>query len=96
MSDDRRYRATLRIHGEERAFEITRPAGWCRAPAEELGSVRRAAQAEANRAYADWTRDPSATHTYAVYRAAQDRADAAQDQLAEWARRSAQVSGSRP
>ena len=48
---------------------------------EELSFVRREAQAEADEAYEDWraldTRD-----SYAVYRAAQDRADAAQDDLA--------------
>jgi len=51
---------------------------------EELRFVRREAQAEANLAYEDWFATPSGER-YAVYRAAQDRADAAQDQLAEWA-----------
>jgi hypothetical protein len=51
---------------------------------EELGFVRREAQAEANLAYQDWLGHPS-SERYAVYRAAQDRADAAQDQLASWA-----------
>jgi acyl-CoA reductase-like NAD-dependent aldehyde dehydrogenase len=51
---------------------------------EELSFVRREAQAEANLAYADWRVLPS-HERYAVYRAAQDRADAAQDQLANWA-----------
>ena len=47
-----------------------------------LAFVRREAQIEASDAYAHWrdTRDPQA---YAVYRAAQDRADAAQDELSE-------------
>jgi acyl-CoA reductase-like NAD-dependent aldehyde dehydrogenase len=52
---------------------------------EELRFVRREAQAEANIAYRDWTTRPL-LERYAVYRAAQDRADAAQDQLAAWAR----------
>ena len=53
---------------------------------EELAFVRREAQAEADLAYDDWRRHPGA-HGYFVYRASQDRADAAQDALAEWARR---------
>jgi acyl-CoA reductase-like NAD-dependent aldehyde dehydrogenase len=51
---------------------------------EESRFVRREAQAEANLAYEDWVALPSGER-YAVYRAAQDRADAAQDQLADWA-----------
>jgi hypothetical protein len=47
----------------------------------ELSFVRREAQAEANLAYQDWLEYPS-KDTYVVYRAAQDRADAAQDYLA--------------
>jgi hypothetical protein len=41
----------------------------------------RDAQAEAALAYAAWCRDPGADG-YAIYRAAQDRADAAHDALA--------------
>ena len=52
---------------------------------EEYSYVRREAQAEADLAYEDWRMDPS-KDAYAVYRAAQDRADAAQDDLADWAR----------
>ncbi len=48
---------------------------------EELGFVRREAQLEADLAYEDW-RKMSTRDAYAVYRAAQDRADAAQDDLA--------------
>jgi hypothetical protein len=48
---------------------------------EELDFVRREAQAEANMAYEDW-RSLESRDAYAVYRAAQDRADAAQDDLA--------------
>ncbi len=51
---------------------------------EELRFVRSEAQAEANLAYRDWAARPLLDR-YAVYRAAQDRADAAQDQLAAWA-----------
>ena len=49
----------------------------------ELCYVRRAAQADAERAYAAWRQTPGAA-AYAAYRAAQDRADAAQDHLAQW------------
>jgi hypothetical protein len=48
---------------------------------EELRFVRAEAQAEADLAYEDW-RCVRSGDTYAVYRAAQDRADAAQDALA--------------
>ena len=48
---------------------------------EELSFVRREAQAEATLAYEDW-RCLRSRDAYAVYRAAQDRADAAQDDLA--------------
>jgi hypothetical protein len=48
---------------------------------EEYGFVRREAQAEADLAYADWQAE-SCRDRYLVYRAAQDRADAAQDDLA--------------
>lgn len=51
---------------------------------EELRFVRREAQAEANLAYEDWRAVPCGER-YGVYRAAQDRADAAQDRLADWA-----------
>lgn len=52
---------------------------------EELSFVRREAQAEANLAYEDW-RLRACGDTYAVYLAAQDRADAAQDVLADYVR----------
>jgi hypothetical protein len=55
---------------------------------EELSFARREAQREADLAYATWASAPGEI-AYTVYRAAQDRADAAQDQLAEWARRTA-------
>ena len=54
-------------------------------PCSEFSFVRREAQAEADLAYEHWRAQPS-KDTYAVYRAAQDRADAAQDDLADWSR----------
>jgi len=51
----------------------------------ELDYVRREAQAEAELAYEAWRQLPG-NDGYTVYRAAQDRADAAQDQLAECVR----------
>jgi hypothetical protein len=53
---------------------------------EEYSFVRREAQAEADLAYDDWRRNGS-RETYTVYLAAQDRADAAQDDLACFTRR---------
>ncbi|MBV8940591.1 MAG: hypothetical protein JO240_02550 [Solirubrobacterales bacterium] len=60
----------------------SRPSGHDLAMLEELRFIRREAQAEANVAYEDWRRLQSGD-TYALYRAAQDRADAAQDDLAD-------------
>ena len=51
--------------------------------AAELHDARLAAQVEADRAYEHWRDHPGAV-AYAVYRAAQDRADAAQEHLAQW------------
>ena len=48
---------------------------------DELADAWRAAQAEAVLAYEAW-RDSASRAAYAVYRAAQDRADQAQDVLA--------------
>jgi hypothetical protein len=48
---------------------------------EEYSFIRREAQAEADLAYEDWQAH-SCSERYTVYRAAQDRADAAQDDLA--------------
>lgn len=48
---------------------------------DELFALWSAARAEANLAYEDWCRAPGAT-AYAVYRAAEDRADAAEQALA--------------
>ena len=49
---------------------------------EELNFVWREAQAEANLAYEAWRTSPC-LEAYTVYRAAQDQADAAQDDLAD-------------
>jgi acyl-CoA reductase-like NAD-dependent aldehyde dehydrogenase len=54
------------------------PHDWVR---EELGYVRAASQAVADQAYDHW-RSTGGGEAYAIYRAAQDRADAAQDELA--------------
>ncbi len=86
--EQREKRMRLRIGGEKRDFLITRPSTRDYTMLEELSSARRTAQAEADRAYRRWTRTPN-EETYAAYRAAQDRADAAQDQLAAWTRRCA-------
>jgi hypothetical protein len=64
----------------ERAIASEPTENWM---ATELHSVRLAAQVEADEAYAHWRQHPGAV-AYAVYRAAQDRADAAQEHLAEW------------
>ena len=51
---------------------------------DQVYAVWTVARAEANLAYDDWASSPSA-EAYAIYRAAEDRADAAQDALAEFA-----------
>jgi acyl-CoA reductase-like NAD-dependent aldehyde dehydrogenase len=58
---------------------------------EELSFVRREAQAEADLAYADWSQRPADRLAFAVYQAAQERADAAQDDLAQLAQELAGV-----
>lgn len=61
-------------------FDPTEPADcWL---FDELTDTWRAAQAEAACAYEHWC-DMRSTDAFAVYRAAQDRADQAQDVLAE-------------
>lgn len=52
---------------------------------DELFALWSAARAEANIAYEAWCSQPG-TDAYAVYRAAEDRADAAEHQLAAAAR----------
>ena len=69
---------------DERGSPAGRPSLRDFALLEELRFVRREAQLEANLAYEHWHSRPSG-ESYAVYLAAQDRADAAQDDLAVWA-----------
>jgi acyl-CoA reductase-like NAD-dependent aldehyde dehydrogenase len=83
MSQSDSNRTLLRFPGEQREFSVARPSTHDYAMLEELSFVRREAQAEATAAYGDW-RMRSGGEAYAVYRAAQDRADAAQDDLASW------------
>jgi hypothetical protein len=68
---------------QERAIATERAAPSEHWIATELHDVRLAAQVEANRAYEAWCDQPGA-RAYVVYRAAQDRADAAQEHLAQW------------
>ncbi len=81
MGQDHGERTVLTVRGERYEFTLTGPAVHERDLFEHLSFVRREAQAEADAAYLDWLADPS-SKAYAVYRAAQDRADAAQDDLA--------------
>jgi hypothetical protein len=85
MSQQDTNRMRLRLGDERREFLVTRSSTHDYAMYEELSFARREAQAEANVAYACWNSDAS-EDSYTVYRAAQDRADAAQDQLALWVR----------
>jgi hypothetical protein len=86
MGRDHAERTVLTVGGECYEFMLAGPCVHERALLEELSFVRREAQAEADEAYLDWLVGPS-SEAYAVYRAAQDRADAAQDDLADCARR---------
>ena len=76
----------LELRVEDRDFAINHPTALEYALLEELSFVRREAQVEANLAYEDWRRRPCGDR-YAVYLAAQDRADAAQDEFAHYTRR---------
>jgi hypothetical protein len=76
---------SLEVAGEDREFTLTRPSTRDYALLEELCFVRREAQAEAIQAYEDWRSLPG-DESWTVYIAAQDRADAAQDELADWTR----------
>jgi hypothetical protein len=78
-------RALLEVAGDSREFTLASPSVRDYAMLEELSFVRREAQAEANEAYEDWREWPGA-ETWIVFLAAQDRADAAQDELADWVR----------
>jgi hypothetical protein len=73
--------ASVTVCGRDRMLASDRPSAHNFAMLEEFSFVRREAQAEANLAYEDW-RCLRSRDAYGVYRAAQDRADAAQDDLA--------------
>jgi hypothetical protein len=75
-------RALLTAGSDHLELAPSRPSTHDYAIFEELSFVRREAQAEADLAYEDW-REQQSGNAYAVYRAAQDRADAAQDDLAD-------------
>ena len=62
-------------HIEDTRELVLRPAG-----GDELVAVWRAARAEANAALHGWRANPG-PESYAVYRAAEDRADAAESSL---------------
>lgn len=85
MSEEHTDAAAARLRGENRTFEIIRPTTGDHGQLTQLGLARRTAQAAANAAYEEWSRRLT-SDTYAVFRAAQDRADAAQDRLAAFAR----------
>lgn len=76
-------RTSVEVQGESREFALAHPSAHDYAMLEELSFVRREAQAEATEAYEDWRAWPGA-ETWTIYLAAQDRADAAQDELAGW------------
>ena len=86
MSPHHANRALPSVPGDDGAWTINHPSAHECALLEELSFIRREAQAEANVAYEDWRRRPS-RERYAVYLAAQDRADAAQDELTVCTRR---------
>ncbi len=79
--------AVLSVGRENREFLVPRSRSHAYAMLEELRFVRGEAQAEANHSYAAWRPGSCSGDAYVVYRAAQDRADAAQDALADWVRR---------
>jgi hypothetical protein len=86
MSRKRADRTVLTVGGQKYEFALLGPSVHDHAILEELSFVRREAQSEADAAYLDWLEQPC-VDAYAVYRAAQDRADAAQDDLASCVRR---------
>jgi hypothetical protein len=89
MSQQDSNRTLLRFPGKQREFSVARPTARDYAMLEELSYTWRDAQSEARAAYEVW-RLRHSRETYCVYRAAQDRADAAQDELARW---TSQMSG---
>jgi hypothetical protein len=85
MSPNEMFRELSRARGADALLADHRQSVRDYALLEEFSFVRREAQAEADLAYEQW-HGQLCRESYAVYRAAQDRADAAQDALAEWAR----------
>lgn len=86
MDQHQPERAVLTVRGQQYEFAVVGPDVHDHAILEELSFVRREAQAEADTAYDGWLEQPC-RDAYAVFRAAQDRADAAQDDLADYVRR---------
>ena len=85
MSAQDASRRLITFGDERREVDGSRPSIRDLAMLQELSFVRREAQLEANLAYEAWRARPR-REGYTVYLAAQDRADAAQDQLAGWTR----------
>jgi len=85
MSADDAIRGLIGLDDGPRVLDNLRPSIRDYAMFEELSFVRRETQIEANLAYEAWRERPCGD-AYTVYLAAQDRADAAQDQLASWVR----------
>lgn len=77
-------RMTVTVLGDDRELVVSPQRTLSHAVLDELEFVRREAQIEADQAYELWDHALS-REAYTVYRAAQDRADAAQDALADWA-----------
>jgi hypothetical protein len=85
MTDDELLTVMLGVRDETRELllESGAPLSWALA---ELVAVWQDAHSHARTAYEHWRRSPGG-EAYAVYRAAQDRADAAQHALSIRARR---------
>lgn len=81
----RELRQLLEYVEDTREIVLTRGDAVGATRRDELEAVWGAARAEANLAYDAWRAEPGAS-AYAVYRAAEDRADAAEDALARAAR----------
>ena len=86
MSPNDMYSELSHPRGPDALLADPRPSVRDYALLEEFSFVRREAQAEADIAYEHW-QVQLCRESYAVFRAAQDRADAAQDDLADWTRR---------
>lgn len=84
MNGDDRNNTVMHGFDQQNGSQFSHPSVRDYAMLEELHFVRREAQAEAYVAYEDWRQHPRSDR-YAVYLAAQDRADAAQDELAKCA-----------